>query len=244
MPHYEHAPIAEAVFDIGVTPDGQTQLSSLGVLPGEIAAIYTCRKDIMVARGDISLGATIGASATQTQTGFAFSTGNQKYIAQFRLDGFTLSRLAPYESWQRFRNEALRMWGIYASCARPTGVTRAALRYVNRFDLPLPVVDLQEYIRTVPEVSPEMPNAQLSGYFMHLELPQPDIGATLMITETIVPPEVQGTLAIVLDLHLVKALNLSCPVDATLQDLFEALRTRKNMIFEACITERARRLIR
>jgi uncharacterized protein (TIGR04255 family) len=52
-------------------------------------------------------------------------------------------------------------------------ITRLVVRYINKIDIPLPVGDLKEYLRTFPEVSSDLPQG-LSGYFLQLQIPQED----------------------------------------------------------------------
>ncbi|MCO6459644.1 MAG: TIGR04255 family protein [Pirellulaceae bacterium] len=77
---------------------------------------------------------------------------------QSRVNGFTFSRLAPYESWEPFRHEARRQWEVYRNRLNPQGVARIAVRCINRIDLPGDSVDLKEYFRTSPEIAPELRN--------------------------------------------------------------------------------------
>lgn len=44
--------------------------------------------------------------------GFLLSSSDKLRIVQARLDGFTFSRLAPYETWERLRDEAKSAWRI------------------------------------------------------------------------------------------------------------------------------------
>src|SRR5207253_4384748 len=108
------------------------------------------------------------AIGVRTHIGYTFTSSDGLQAFQSRLDGFTFSRLAPYNGWESFCSEARRLWNIYREVTQPQAVTRAAVRYINRLDLPLPIRDLKDYLRTVPEVSPDLPQG-LSGYFMQLQ---------------------------------------------------------------------------
>jgi uncharacterized protein (TIGR04255 family) len=85
------------------------------------------------------------------------------------LDGFAMSRLAPYENWNAVRDEARRLWDIYRSIAKPSKLIRLAVRYINRIDMPLPLGDFKDYLRTVPDVSPDLPQglAYTANSFRH-----------------------------------------------------------------------------
>src|SRR5207249_4682207 len=93
----------------------------------------------------------------------------------------------PYDSWEAFRAEARRLWKTYRDVARPAKIDRMAVRYVNRLDLPADLRDFKDYLRTVPEVSGDLPQA-LAGFFLQLNIPQPDLGCTLLLNEAIIEP--------------------------------------------------------
>jgi uncharacterized protein (TIGR04255 family) len=132
----------------------------------------------------------------------------------------------------------------------PKGVTRAAMRYINRIDIPDAATDirLEDYLRTYPEFSVDFPeNSVMNNFFMQLQLWQQDLGCWLIINEA---PEVsteEGTLSVRLDLDLFREqYEEPWPVDddTMVWEFLERLHDRKNEIFEASITNRTRRLIR
>lgn len=83
----------------------------------------------------------------------------------------------------------------------------------------------------------------LSGYFMQLQLPQPDLEGMLVLNQTLIPPPGPNLVSVILDLDLFCKDNVPCD-DQEIWKRFEILRTRKNEVFEACITNKTRRLIR
>jgi uncharacterized protein (TIGR04255 family) len=125
--------------------------------------------------------------------------------------------------------------------AQPEVVTRIGVRYINRLDLPLQNLDFKHYLRTVPEVSPDLPQA-LSGYFMQLQIPQEDLKATLFINQTLVPPPGPNLVSVLLDLDFFRAVEVP-QEEAAIWDYLEKLKVRKNVVFEACITDQTRELI-
>ena len=186
-------------------------------------------------------GASVGATASQSPIGYLASHGDQKQILQLRLDAFAFSRLAPYDCWENFRDEAKRLWNIYQSLTHPEAIVRLALRYINRLDIPLPIGDIKEYLRTFPEVSSDLPQG-LSGYFMQLQIPQENLGTMLVINQAIVLPPTPNFVSIVLDLDLF--LEGDIPDDEiALWHILEQMHEQKNIAFEACITERVRESI-
>ncbi len=238
---YTKAPITEALIDIRVAlPDGTTVADLARVNIGEEMG-YPHRRNRFAVEGQIAIGEQVGTAARQTHIGYDFVSDDERQIAQVRSDGFTFSRLAPYDRWETFRAEANRLWKLYRDVANPINVTRVAVRYINRLDLPVPMDDFKDYLRTVPEVSPDLPQ-ELNGLLMQLAIPQEDIGALVLLNEALIPPPNADTASILLDISLSRELETSVD-EEELWNLLDQFRERKNKVFEACITERTRDLI-
>jgi uncharacterized protein (TIGR04255 family) len=246
--HYEKAPIAEALIDIQFKGPETTPVELLELQSRE-GASYPERKPLFFAavrfegtQVDQPPGITTHPS---TQRGWAFLTADKLQLWQVRVDGFTFSRLAPYQSWPPFRDEALRLWQISKTVCKPESVTRVAVRYINRLELPLPLKDFKDYLLTVPEVSPHLPQG-LSNYFMQLQIPQEDIKAMLVLNQQLVTPNLDPpprTVSVILDIDLFRAQEL--PQDEHgLWSFLQELHDKKNEIFEACITDLTRELIK
>jgi uncharacterized protein (TIGR04255 family) len=237
--HYAKAPLTEAILDIRVELSSEIGPSRLVEVFHGQEETYSKQEEIFIVHGQMSVGPQI--SARQTSNGYRFVSKDGREIFQARLDGFTFHRLAPYQAWELFRDEARRLWNAYKSIAAPKNVTRIGVRYINRIDLPLPIADFKDYLRTVPEVSPSMPQG-LSGYFMQLQIPQVDLNAKLVLNQALIPPPAPKMVSVLLDIDLFSDSDL--PTDEQgLWERFEGFRNRKNKVFEACITERVRRLI-
>jgi uncharacterized protein (TIGR04255 family) len=240
--HYSRAPITEAIIDLRVQlrddlPAAELRKAHLGQ-----ESAYPQVEAVNVTVGHMEVGERISTAATTKHMGFWFRSADGKQIYQARLDGFTMSRLMPYESWVPFRTEARRLWDVYRSIATPEKVVRIAVRYINRLDIPLPLRDLKDYLRTVPEISADLPQG-LAGYFMQLAIPQDDIRAVVMLNEALIEPAAPDIASVVLDIDLFRTAELPTSDDG-LWGVFEDLHVRKNDVFEACITDQARELFK
>jgi uncharacterized protein (TIGR04255 family) len=239
--HYTRAPITEAILDVRVKLPENIGLTALEEVQRGEEAAYPFKSNRGVATGEFRVGAEVSASAKQKHVGFLFRSADEKQIVQSRLDGFTMSRLAPYESWPPFRNEARRLWEKYRELVAPEAIERLAVRYINRLDLPLPVHDFRDYLCTVPEVSPSLPQG-LSGFFMQLSVPVEDIKSLLLLTETMIEPNRPDVASIMLDIDIFRTIDLPSDEEG-IWSFFEILHERKNDVFESCITDRLRELI-
>jgi len=240
--HYPQAPITEAIIDIRVRLPESMRPDDLDELHALVRDQYPGKENRALAQGRCEVGAHVSASASQQPIGFLFKTSDEKQVFQARTDGFTFSRLAPYESWKPFRDEARRLWELYRQVGKPEEVLRLAVRYINRIDIPLPFDDLNQYLRTFPEVSPDLPQA-LSGLFMQLTIPQPDIDCVTLLNEALIEPAHPDIASIILDIDLFRQ-NSVPQDDAELWKFFEILHARKNAVFEACVTDKARELFK
>jgi uncharacterized protein (TIGR04255 family) len=239
--HYTRAPITEALIDIQLTAPPSVKVEDLRLMPKEIRADYPRAAPSLEFKGQFSAGEQVGAAAMQNAIGVIFYSQNQKQVAQFRLNGFTFSRLAPYENWGQLRDEARRPWGVYRPVAGPAVITRLALRYINQINIPLPMRDVRDYLRTYPEVSTDLPQG-LAGFFMQTRIPQVDIGGQLVLTQAMVGPPDEHTCSVALDID-VFVQDVGLQSDEEIWRLLEVLRGRKNAVFEACITNETRRMI-
>jgi uncharacterized protein (TIGR04255 family) len=235
---YKKSPITEAVIDIrlqihpGRTPESLLPISEL------IAEKYSERQELQKLLGKFTLGAT--PTQEQTLLGYSYKSNDSKYVLQTRIDGFTFSRLQPYEHWEPFREEAYRLWSIYRKLAAPVLCIRAAVRYINRIDLPLPA-DLSLYFRTFPEISDEMSQV-MSGYLMQLLIPQSDFGGMLSLIQATVPASKPDISSITLDIDLFKENPADFATDEQIWNFLDSLRAKRDHIFESCITDLTRSL--
>jgi uncharacterized protein (TIGR04255 family) len=241
VPQYSKAPITEAVIDLSVRlPKGVT-LQQLRVVQARRASTYPVE-------GKFGLATLRDADSFDEMSvdrdihGIAMKSDDGARIGVAKLDGFMFVRLPPYDHWASFRDEAHSLWQTYREVAKPEAITKVSLKYVNRFDLPLPVKDFAVYFRTYPEVSSALPQS-VSGFFTQLQIPYEDLGAMLVLTQTIVPPPQSGFASVVLDIDLSVPNNPSSD-DDDVWELLARLRDRKNEVFEGCITDAARELIR
>jgi uncharacterized protein (TIGR04255 family) len=245
MAHYEKAPITEALIDIRAELSSELRFEDLQSFKKHVSSDYPHEETRNLAEGIIRFGPSLQASAQQKPWGLMFRNEQNNQVLQVRLDGFTFSRLAPYEDFEHLRDEARRLWDIYRELVRPKGITRVAVRYINQLNLPGARVEPRDYLNIFPHVSDKLP-AELRDFgpcSMSLRMVQHDLGGFLLLNEVMTPPKLPNTISIVLDFDL----HVESPPVTNEQELwafFDRLRERKNLYFEECITGKTRELIR
>lgn len=239
--HYEHAPITEAVIAIGCELPPEIRVEDLLKVHGQLKSDYP--KQVEQFKFNIELAELQGKVGTREVIGYQLSEDGKRSV-RLTLSEFGFSHLAPYDRWETFRAEAKRTWDVYESVLHPRRITRAAVRYINRIDIPNPTgtgVDLDVYFRTAPRIAPELPQT-MKTYFVRVELPIRGPNGILIITETAVPPASPNVISAVLDLDAIVQ-NVDLDVAGAWRTIDE-LRGEKNAAFEACITDATRDLIK
>src|SRR3989304_396465 len=154
FPHLEHAPIVEAVIEIRTRVESPWEESGLREqLKGKLPSYP---KIISQSEFRHELKMKIGQPPEQSfhdlgWKGLRLQSADDRYIAPFNREGFIFSRLQPYESWDQFKEEAMRLWNVYAELAKSLEVQRLGVRFINRITLPVGEVRLDDYLRLPPQ---------------------------------------------------------------------------------------------
>lgn len=249
--HYSRAPIVEATIDLRTEQNPDLKLEALATLGEKLTADYPERGDAYVYTNSVQTDETgyPQVDHSNQQIGYAYASKDSRSVLTTNLDSFSFSVRAPYDRWETFRDEAYRLWDLYKSTASPESVTRIALRYINRLDMPeSDGVNLTTYLRTYPTISSDWPGeGNMQDFFMQVRFWQEDLSCWSIINEAPESPYEEGNESIILDFDIFRE-ELETPWgaddDSAIWDFLEQLHKRKNEFFEASITEETRRLIR
>jgi hypothetical protein len=188
---------------------------------------------IVFVTSEIQLGPSdVVGQASGQHKGFAFRRKDGQRVVQAQLDRFSFSWLAPYGDWEAF-------------VARPGEATRLGIRFVNKIDIDRPSVEIKDYLRTTVDISPYLPQALL-GYFMQVDIPLPRHEAVARVVSTIVSPKDPEGTSLILDIDTWRDVSVDLTTEDTRQSLLGylgVLRSAKNYVFEACITDATRGVI-
>ena len=130
--HLPNAPIREALIDLRVELPEDLKADQFFVLKDRLAGRYPQSEELR--QLEVLLfrrGQPAPATPEDTRRGLLLRSNDKVDIAQFRVDGFTFSRLKPYTSWDKIRDEARQLWDMYVEVAATRAVTRIAVRYIN-----------------------------------------------------------------------------------------------------------------
>lgn len=228
-------PVVEGLIDIRVERSQAATLDALKICADALAADFPSREELRQFTGQFSFspdgGPTFAAHAP-APLGVVLRSPDTRWVAQFRLDGFTLSRLDPYTSWDELRERAKRLWSKYSAVAQPQRIVRVAARFINRVPLP-PGEPFDRTFTTTFNIASRLPQA-VAGFLLRVVIPFEAEQALAIVTQAL--PENSQDCTFDLDAFTAIPGGLS-DADAWLR--IEALRGVKNRLFFESLTAEA-----
>ena len=237
---YPRAPITEAVIEFRlVAPPAKAKRKKA---VGRLKKFYENYESGTQNHVEVKLKSdgTPEAEVTQTAIDKLLSTDVSEQMLIFE-KSLIVSQLAPYQGWQGFRSRIVRDWELWRSSVGFCQVERLGMRYINRIDMPLedPVTYYEDYVNIYPAV-PEVLNPCIS-HSVSVRVVSKDIGGEVNVRSAVVESPVPNHMAIVLDLDVSRMISEPAS-DGELLDFLDKARAKKNEVFEACISDKAREL--
>jgi len=241
--HLHNAPIREALIDFRVKMPPEFQVSEFLKLKEQLHNSFPKFRERRAFRGEFKIvkGKPFETSSKdQGIVGYIFISENDAKIVQFRIDGFTYSRLKPYPNWDEIFNEARGLWNLFIENAKPNSVTRIAVRYINQIDLPLPLEDLEKYLTNPPKI-PNNLGCGISGFLTKITTYFPEFDIYANIIQALEKGQDPNHITLILDTDVYK-LQDYMPNSEKIWPMFERFHELKNLVFFESITEETARL--
>lgn len=157
-------------------------------------------------------------------------------LVQFRPDGFTLNNMKDYVGGDQLLDRALTFWDLFVQRAQPEAVSRIALRYINRLNLPLTPGDPFTRYLTSPPGLPEGAPRRLSEFLSRIVGHDEQRQATAVVIQQLNRQEGKQPVAITVDVDVFRTGTF--PVGSTaLREVLDSLRALKNETFFALLTD-------
>jgi uncharacterized protein (TIGR04255 family) len=242
--HLNNAPIVEAVIDIRVSLKTSLREDEISSLKDLLHELYPSSEEIRIFEG--GFGMVMGKPMIESPkdkgvSGYRFKSKDEKKIVQYRNDGFTFNKLKPYTSWNDVIEEANRLWRIYASKAQIERVSRIAVRYINRLNIPLPIKDFKEYLTKPPDIPDGVPDS-VSNFLCRIVLHDIEKGISANVAQALENSIKPGFANIILDIDVYKNVDIQPNNYEKIWEFFEQFHELKNKIFFNSITENTARL--
>lgn len=165
--------------------------------------------------------------------GFKFKSQDSLNIAQFIKGQFVFSRLNPYQGWNSFIEESIRLWKIFNVLQQTEEIRRIGIRYINQFNVPKGKIELGDYYKYPPYTFLDW---DTSAYLHHDTYTVPDSEYGVNIIKTIHYTPIIGVDGLILDIDVfIQKSLIYSEIDLT--KVYEELRWIKNKVFFSNITE-------
>lgn len=238
---YKRPPITEAI--IGVTFAEQLDPAKLSKAHKKFVRAYPQHLEVknVSLKVELSREGRANADETQVAIGHRRSNSDADELLVLWPSEFVVSQLAPYPGWEVFIARFERDWKIWKQTTGFRHVRRIGVRFINRIDIPLidNRVDHEKYLN----VYARLPNpiSEVGAYGVQMAAAIEDIKCALKLNSGTVNAPILNHSAFLLDIDFSRMTDVP-QSDADILVLLDQIRTKKNEVFEACITNRTRRL--
>ncbi len=231
-----NAPITEALIDFRVTlPPGDHTLAFRG-LPDLVKNDYP---NVEERRGAFFSFAVqpgqpaISSASDVGDQGYICRSADNKNVVQFRPDGLSCHRLAPYTAWNDLLRRTTLAWEIFEAVVRPTPI-QLIVRNINMLRLPHDI-DLDNYLSFSPN-APLGPRAFLSGFYSRVTTRDLETMVNAAIVQSSQPLADRSASNLVLDIQVTRDVQ---PPHTDIWATLEALHAAKNDLFFESVEELA-----
>jgi len=178
-------------------------------------------------------------SVQQAVQALQFMHQGEKQIVQFRAQGYSFNRLAPYTNLDDYLPEIERTWKLFINVAAPTQIRTVRLRYINRILIPMPEgqLDLGEYLTVGPRL-PDETRFTFTGFLNQYTAVENETGNHVSIVLTTQPPENPKQLSLIFDITVANLQSSEVENWTWLLARVQALRGLKNRVFRDTLTEK------
>lgn len=231
---YANPPVVEAVIDIQVHPvpaSAEKMASFIERVRADFPLVGELRQF------DVNLDAEAPTVQQTSSEAKRLANNDRTRYVTVRPQGLSVSHMAPYTQWEPFSDEAERLWKLFVEIFEPQTITRCAVRFINRLKLPGDSFRLEDYLAlavNVPSVYEPLTSILLQVQGHHADI---DSGCRSLVSLASEIPTDASFLPMLFDIDIFVEKQIS-PSSGECWNLIKKLRTRKNQLFEAALTEK------
>ena len=238
---YKNPPIEEAVVEFRFAPGEEWNLT----IPGKLHEHPSIKNKYQgKPRTQKFIDAALQSGADQTSN-LAVREGvgriqlvdpEGRHVISLGMDVMSVNLLRPYNGWNDFRPQIEDALKAYFDVAKPTGVNRVGVRYINRIVIEGREVTLDTYFRYKPPSVQQFPK-KMAGFFNRVEYVYEDAIKLLLTQATVDAPADCSAFLVDIDVIWEKETLKELP---DIMRLVDDLHEREGEAFEAVITDAAR----
>ncbi|MBI5879105.1 MAG: TIGR04255 family protein [Chloroflexi bacterium] len=237
---YAHAPIVEALCEFRFVPSQPWDWTVPGLVYDKVKADFPHKQQQNVLQVEMHAEAdTVGQTVKGGMARMQFLRQDKRGLLQVGPDLLIVNQLKPYAHWAQFKEMVGRGLQVYRQVAEPKALARIGLRYINRIEIPLSEVQIEEYMVAVPHIPATVPQV-FASWIVRVEIPFEQSNGLLALQSGQIGQDGKG-LAFLLDLDFMTLNAEAVMLDSALQWV-ETAHDNLERTFEACITDTTRRL--
>jgi uncharacterized protein (TIGR04255 family) len=234
----KNPPIVEAVLDIDCDLPADFNIEAINSdAAAALAEEYPKAEKQFLHQAGVTVDSGAGPKFTiHGDVKLQFFSEDKKQAIQFRRNGFSFNRLAPYQDFSDYLPSIAKSWDHFVRLAKPSVVRRIALRYINRIQVP--GEDGKVYLPRFFSCAPTLPNKtslEFISFINQYEVQDSQSGnqANIILTSE----EFDGARGtFILDIEVFSSKNFEAASFTSFADTIKSLRSLKNTIFENSLT--------
>lgn len=229
---YKNSPIIEALCEIQFEPSAGWDLTVPGLIYEEIKDTFSKRLQLQppqISLNDIDTMEITG----QIVPLMRFQRTDDLALIQIGPNLLTVNYLKPYSSWEEFFPLIERGLTTYRKVVNPNGIQRITLRYINRIEIPTPII-LEKYFEFRPFIAKKLQT--INAFIAGIQIPYQDNRDILNIQLSSMPDVSPDKAAILLDLSYL-LVNPGAITWDVVSEWIQVAHESIEEMFEASITE-------
>jgi len=234
---YNLPPIVEVVCEFHFVPSTPWDAAIPGLIYSQLREDFPKRRGLRAFESQLNPAQSGFQQQIQMVDRVQFLREDEKAFIQIGTDFLAINHLAPYPSWGGFRPIIQRGFKAYQEIAKPSGLLRTGLRYVNLIKLPGEKIQLKDYFKFYPEFGQAIPN--IAEFMMGAVSPFENERDALRLQLNPTVVDKPGELNVVLDLDYFLVRPQSVPIENTL-DWIDSAHNCILTTFENCLTDALR----
>lgn len=247
---YEKPPIIEALCEFYFSSNQPWDWTIPGLIYAKVGSEFPTKRQFNPLQ--VELRAETKGTSVQNVVGsvdrMQFLSQDESALIQVGPDFMSVHHLKPYSNWETFKQMISRSLMVYQQVASPQKITRIALRYINRIEIPEKMIDpeqrieLGDFLLAAPSVPKDVPQV-FSTWVQRVEIPFKHANGLLALQSGSIHEEGQRDVAFLLDLAFLALQPELVRLDSAMEWV-ERAHEEIESTFESCITPNTRRLFK
>ncbi len=232
-------PIIEAVIQFDFENDSENWIERLLSMHEEIKSEFPNKDEEKSTKFSLDSGNPDISETTTSGLIFRGVNGSTSLFTSQKTFAFVRSN--NYSNWEDFTASTLAYWKILNSHLPISSISRRSARFINRIMLPMPLIDIKDWLNTYLVINPES-SKELQSYSVNYSHLIEDSNILVNVMHTMGNPKTDR-LPFFIDIDIIDS-NIVNGTQNEIESALEQFRTIKNNVFFLGLTEKTINLLR